>query len=391
MLGFSSGGLNDLGRGILFSSDSNLWLGNNLLGGRFSLSSDWRLWLSGLDLLSRRFGLSLSFFNGGSGLGLSFFNYGGGLLGLGLLLGRGCISLGLFYGLSGNNLLLSRRCLSSRGLLLSWGSIDGSGSGFGLSNGLLNGGCRLNLSLLNDGGGLISLSFFNRGGCLLLRGSRGLISLSRGCLTGSLFSLSRGCLFSLSRGCLFSLSRGCFLSLSRGCFLSLSRGCLLGLSRGCFGGDLWLISSNGLFSLGFLMDSFRLISLDLMVALVLLLLSGNSNIIVTMDALLGIHCNWMVLFLLDLVLVCFFMGSCSLFMSNLRLLSLGLFNESGGCLSGHSAGKASKVGGLLELIAPLTDLKVFSSDVISVFAFKVDTNLVVDERDHHTVMERDQR
>lgn len=379
MLSFSSGGLNDLGRGILFSSDSSLWLGNVLLGGRFSLSSDWRLWLSGLDLLSRRFGLILSFFNGGSGLRLSFLNDGGRLLGLDLLLSRGCISLGLFYGLSGNSFILSRRCLSSRGILLNWGSFDDSGSGFGLSFGLLNGGCRLNLSLLNDGGGLISLSFFNRGGCLLLRGSRGLISLSRGCLTGSLFSLSRGCLFSLSRGCLLSLSRGC-----------LSSRCLLDLSRGCFGGDLWLISSSGLFSLDFLLDSFRLISLDLMVALRLLLLSGNSNIIVTMDALLGIHCNWMVLFLLDLILMCFFMVSCSLFLSSHRLLSLGLFNESGGCCSGHSAGKASKVGGLLELIAPLTDLKVFSCDVISVFALKVDTNLVVDERDHHTVVERDQ-
>ena len=92
----------------------------------------------------------------------------------------------------------------------------------------------------------------------------------------------------------------------------------------------------------------------------------------------------MLFFSLSLLLSSLWLG----LRSNFFLSWLSFFLNLSGNLSWHSS---SHIGGLLESIGALTDLKIFFGNLVSIFALKVDTDFIVDETDDHTVVERDER
>ena len=86
-----------------------------------------------------------------------------------------------------------------------------------------------------------------------------------------------------------------------------------------------------------------------------------------------------------------FLSCCNLIVlleASLLLINLGLLNDLSWCLSWHSSGQ---VGGLSERVGSLLDLLVFLGHVLLGLLLEIDTDLVVDERNDHAVVERDQR
>ena len=58
----------------------------------------------------------------------------------------------------------------------------------------------------------------------------------------------------------------------------------------------------------------------------------------------------------------------------------------------HSAGKIGSLGGssIMHRLLSLLNLLILSGDLISIFALKIDTDLVIDERDDHAIVERNE-
>ena len=79
-------------------------------------------------------------------------------------------------------------------------------------------------------------------------------------------------------------------------------------------------------------------------------------------------------------------------LDRLLLLFFIFFNHLNRGLSGHSAshsaGKISSLGGssIIHSLLSLLNLLILSSYLVSILALKVDTDLIIDERDDHTVV-----
>ena len=80
-----------------------------------------------------------------------------------------------------------------------------------------------------------------------------------------------------------------------------------------------------------------------------------------------------------------------------RLFSLlYIFFDYSWSLSGHSAshsaGKIGSLGGssIMHRLLSLLNLLILSGDLVSIFALKIDTDLVIDERDDHAIVERNE-
>ena len=83
-------------------------------------------------------------------------------------------------------------------------------------------------------------------------------------------------------------------------------------------------------------------------------------------------------------------------LDRLLLLFFIFFNHLNRGLSGHSAShSAGKIGSLsgssiMHRLLSLLNLLILSGDLVSIFALKVDTDLVIDERDDHAIVERNE-
>ena len=100
---------------------------------------------------------------------------------------------------------------------------------------------------------------------------------------------------------------------------------------------------------------------------------------------LNLNCRFLLSSLISTFLCCLnwivFLEAC------LLLLNLGLLNELSWCLGWHSSGH---IGGLSERVGSLLDLLVFLGNILLGLLLEIDTDLVVDERNDHAVVEWDQ-
>jgi len=126
------------------------------------------------------------------------------------------------------------------------------------------------------------------------------------------------------------------------------------------------------------------------------------HIIISMDRLFGVDLDVVILFGLFMMRGC--MMSCSgmdwlvvdyssflwyFWLFLLDSLMFGLFHHD--LVMDSSFNRTSKVCGLAELVCTHSNLFIFSLDCLTSFLFKINSDLIVYERNHHAIVERNQR